>query len=82
MPYLFADWISDYTTGTNTAFNEDADGDGKENGLEHAFSTDPLVRDTSGISQLAVFVFGSSACLVDGNGSVSAPTMLKVKRLS
>ena len=54
VPYLFADWISDYTTGTNTAFNEDADGDGKENGLEHAFSTDPLVRDTSGISQLAV----------------------------
>ena len=31
---------------------------------------------------VAVFVvFGSSACLVDGNGSVSAPTMLKVKRL-
>ncbi|MFL2832099.1 MAG: hypothetical protein ACJ0BK_00590 [Coraliomargaritaceae bacterium] len=54
VPYLFADWISDYTTETNTAFNEDADGDGKENGLEHAFSTDPLVRDTSGISQLAV----------------------------
>ena len=54
IPYLFADWMSDYTTETNTAFNEDADGDGKENGLEHAFSTDPLVRDTSGISQLAV----------------------------
>jgi hypothetical protein len=54
VPYLFADWISDYTTETNTAFNEDADGDGKENGLEHAFSTDPLVVDTSGISQLTV----------------------------
>ncbi len=54
VPYLFADWMSDYTAETNTAFNEDADGDGKENGLEHAFSTDPSVSDTSGISQLAM----------------------------
>lgn len=54
VPYLFANWMSDYSVTTNTGFNEDADGDGKENGLEHAFSTDPSVSDTSGISNLVM----------------------------
>ena len=54
VPYLFANWMSDYSATANTGFNEDADGDGKENGLEHAFSTDPSVSDTDGISQLAM----------------------------
>ena len=54
VPYLFTDWMSDYTVNSNVNFYDDPDGDGKENGLEHAFSTDPSVSDTSGISQLAM----------------------------
>lgn len=51
---LFANWISNYSVNSNVNFYDDPDGDGKENGLEHAFSTDPSVSDTSGISQLAM----------------------------
>lgn len=49
----FATWISNYPgVGGLTAFTDDADGDGIENGLENLFGTDPSVSN-QGIVQVA-----------------------------
>lgn len=49
----YAAWIASYPgVGSLTAFTDDADGDGIENGLENLFGTDPSVSN-QGIVQVA-----------------------------
>lgn len=49
----FASWIAGYPgVGALTGFNDDADGDGIDNGLENLFGTDPSVS-SQGIVQVA-----------------------------
>lgn len=44
----YADWIADYSgVGSNNGFANDADGDGKSNGLEYALGTNPSVADAA-----------------------------------
>lgn len=49
----YASWIAAYpAVGSLTGFNDDADGDGIENGLENVFGTNPAVS-SQGIVQIA-----------------------------
>jgi hypothetical protein len=49
----YASWISGYPgVGALTGFNDDADGDGLDNGLENLFGTDPSISN-QGITQVA-----------------------------
>ncbi len=49
----YASWISGYpAVGLLTGFNDDADGDGIDNGLENLFGTDPAAS-SQGIVQIA-----------------------------
>ena len=52
-PDTYAEWIAAYPgVGAMTGFDEDADGDGIENGLENVFGTDPSAA-SQGITQVA-----------------------------
>ena len=51
-PDNFAAWIAGYNVGLLTGFEDDADGDGIENGIENVFGTDPSVS-TPGVSEVA-----------------------------
>lgn len=51
-PDNFAAWIAGYDVGLLTGFEDDADGDGIENGIENVFGTDPSVS-SPGISEVA-----------------------------
>ena len=49
----YTSWIGTYPgVGTLTGFNDDADGDGIDNGLENFFGTDPSISN-QGITQVA-----------------------------
>jgi hypothetical protein len=50
--YSFADWIGEFDVGLSDAFDEDADGDGRANALEHFFGTRPDISDSAEIHVL------------------------------
>jgi hypothetical protein len=50
-PDNFAAWIGGFNVGSLNGFDDDADGDGIENGLENVFGTDPSVSN-QGVTQV------------------------------
>ena len=46
----FSDWIAGYSVGSDTGLSDDADGDGKSNGIENVLGTDPSAADAAGLS--------------------------------
>jgi|GEM_PF-703273 len=49
----FSDWIGGYDVGGLTAFGDDPDGDGVENGLENFLGTDPSSADKGALDAAA-----------------------------
>lgn len=45
----YAAWASSYNLGENAGFDADPDNDGKKNGIENIFGTDPSVPDTQNL---------------------------------
>lgn len=47
IPNDYDSWINNYSSGANTAFSEDLDGDGLSNGLENILGTDPTISNSN-----------------------------------
>ncbi|MCH7229006.1 alpha/beta hydrolase [Haloferula sp. A504] len=50
----FRNWISGYDAGNEPGFDDDPDGDGRANGLENFFGTDPVVADAAGLNPVSL----------------------------
>ncbi|WP_193212816.1 immunoglobulin domain-containing protein [Luteolibacter marinus] len=66
----FATWIGGYDVGTLTGFEDDADGDGLDNGLENYLGTDPSVAN-QGLTN--VIKVGNTLTLQHPKNSAPAP---------